>query len=438
MKKLKIALCCLFFVSFFLYAQEADETTVRVTEPVPNLESVVISADEYILMPGDRVLVMITGETNYSYTTLITLEGKITINTPVTATISPPEAFAQRLEAKYYIVDAVPIYSLNLNAAKDSLQKVFSKYFRGIDVDITLLDMRTFFVFVAGEVNRPGIALARPINRVSTIIDSLGGVTTIGSRSKIELRRGGRLFKLVDLEEFARTGNTEANPYVHDGDLIYVPRMEKSVTVIGAVFGSRGYELTTQQLTTPPSGAALSSSELTAFTESTGEGIYELIEGETVSDIIAKTGVAPWADLTGVYIERKGEKIDINLAEILADENSEENIVVEDGDVIYVPAINAVVYVQGKVVNPGAYRFQPNLRARDYIGFAGGPLEEANMSWGYVQRGKKRIWVRDNPIIEEEDKIVVPRQIFKFWQDYLEIGAVLASLLISYLTLTAD
>ncbi len=57
------------------------------------------------------------------------------------------------------------------------------------------------------------------------------------------------------------------------------------------------------------------------------------------------------------------------------------------------------------------------------------------MSGAYVVRGKKRISVKKDPIIMEGDRIFVPRQIFKFWQDYVEIGSVVASLLISYLTL---
>lgn len=433
-------ICCFLFVtSFSLYAQEAEQSTTPNLEHVPGFEKPIITAEEYILMPGDSVLVTITGATNYSYITAITLEGKITINIPVTSTIGPPsQALERTFTEQYYIVDAVPIYNLNLAAAKDSLRNVFLKYFRGININITLLAMRTFVVFVAGEVNRPGITLARPINRVSTVIDSVGGITAIGSRSRIELRRGRKFHQRVDLEEFKRTGNTDVNPYVQDGDVIFVPRIEKSVTVIGAVLGKREYGTTASALmarkTTTPVVP-----EFTAFEEQTGEGMYELLEGETVSDIIAKTIVAPWADLTAVYIERKGKKIDINLAEVLANEKSEENIVMEDGDVLYVPAINAVVYVEGQVVNPGAFKFQPNLKANDYVGFAGGPLEEANTSWTYVQRGRKRIWVsKRNPIIEEGDRIVVPRQLFKFWQDYLEIGAVVASLLISYLTLTQD
>jgi len=432
MKKLKF-IVSIFLASCFLplassaYAQEATETPITsVVEPERNLEKPVISAEEYILMPGDSILITITGSTYYSYITGITYEGKTTINLPVTS-ITTPTGIS---EPRFDIVEAVPIYNLSLKAAKDSLKNVFLKYFKGINIDITLLGMRTFIVYIAGEVKKPGIALARPIDRVSSIIDTVGSVTAIGSRSKIELRRGGKLFKMVNLSEFEKTGNTELNPYVQDRDLIFVPRVEKSVTVIGAVYGSSGYELTPPELST-------GKTEFSSNNSGTTQGIYELIEGEKVSDILTKARITPWADLANIYILRKNENININFPSVLADQDSKDDILMEDGDILYVPRVNAVVYVQGSVANPGPYAFQPNLKASDYIGMAGGSLDEASITEAYVRRGTTRIAARKDPIIEQGDKIIVPRQLFRFWQDYFDIITTAGSLVLSYLTLRA-
>ncbi|MGB9721337.1 MAG: SLBB domain-containing protein [bacterium] len=408
---LTVFLLCFISSSFFLYGQQSS------TPGTPGLEKPIIS-EEYTLMPGDSLLVTITGATNYSYKTGITYEGKITINMPVASLPTAQGIYIPQ----YDIVAAIPMYGLSLQAARDSLSNVFARYYRNIKVDLTLLGMRTFFVYVAGEVRNPGSIFAYPIDRVSEVIKRAGGTTSIGTRTKIELRRKNQLYKTVNLEEFERFGVTENNPFVQDGDLIYVPKMEKSVIVKGAVFGKMGYELKVSQLT--------------AAMERTSEGLYEVIEGEKISDLISKAGgVTPWADLHNCYVLRGDKKIGTNLQEILTNENSEANIELEDGDILVIPSVNAIVYVQGQVVSPGAFPFQPNLKASDYIGLAGGPLAEANMSGAYIVRGKKRISVKKDPIIVEGDRIFVPRQIFKFWQDYVEIGSVVASLLISYLTL---
>ncbi len=365
-------------------------------------------------------MITITGATNYSYTADITYEGKVTINMPV---VSLPTAQGVYVP-QYDVVAAIPIYNLSLKFARDSLTQVFSKYFRNVKVDITLLGMRTFVVFVAGEVKNPGSVIAYPIDRVSEVIRKAQGTTSIGSRSKIELRRGEQYIQYADLEKFERFGKLDENPYVQDGDIIYVPKMEKSVIVKGAVFGKSGYELRVSQLT--------------AAMERSSEGLYELSPGERVTDFVSKAGgVTPWADLHSAYVQRGAQILKINLQKVLADKDNPENVEIQDGDILVVPSVNAIVYVQGQVVNPGSFPFQPNLKASDYIGLAGGPLAEANMSGAHVVRGGQRISVKKDPVITEGDRIYVPRQVFKFWQDYVEIGSVAATALFSYLTLRA-
>ena len=68
-------------------------------------------------------------------------------------------------------------------------------------------------------------------------------------------------------------------------------------------------------------------------------------------------------------------------------------------------------------------------------GLAGGPLSTADMGRAWLERGKEKISIRNNPIVELGDVIYVPRQIFKFWQDYVEIGSLIASLVLAYLAI---
>jgi protein involved in polysaccharide export with SLBB domain len=263
---------------------------------------------------------------------------------------------------------------------------------------------------------------ATPIHRVSTVIDTAGGISAIGSHANIELKRG-TLTSIVNLDEFERTGNIQANPYVQDGDVILIPKMKMSAVVKGAVFGKRAYELRV--------------AELTASRERTSEGLYELIDGERVSDMLSKAGgITPWADALHAYIERDNQKLYINLHAVIVDPDTSENLIMRDGDVLVVPSVNSVVYVQGQVVTPGALAFQPYLRVSDYIGIAGGPLNDANTSGSYIQRARSKIPTKDDPFVEEGDIIFVPRQGIKWWQDYLEITSVIATLVIAYLSIT--
>lgn len=410
------------FLIFLILICVSTSTAEKKGLPDPGQESSFpkpVVSEDYVLMPGDSLLVTITGATNYSYISAVTFEGKITLNMPVASMPTLEGTYVPQ----YDVVAAIPVYGLSLKSAKDSVARAFSRYLRNFSVDLTLIGMRIFDVLVVGEVVNPGVVQALPVSRVSMVIEEAGGISSIGSRARIKLRRYGNVYLQVNLTEFERTGAVSVNPFVQDGDVIIVPPMENSVVVKGAVFGKREYELRV--------------AELTAAREKSSEGLYELLEDERVSDLINKAGgLTPWADPVNAYIERSEEKLYINLSQVLADTSSAQNIKLEPGDILIVPSINSVVYVQGHVVNPSSYAFQPNLRASDYIGIAGGPLADASMGGAYVKRGNKKLDLSNDPLIQEGDVIFVPRQVFKFWQDYLEIPAVVASLLISYLTLT--
>ncbi|MEO0216794.1 MAG: hypothetical protein ABIL14_07240, partial [candidate division WOR-3 bacterium] len=140
--------------TFFLFAQEGTEIGAP---GAPELDKPVVS-EEYILMPGDQILITITGATNYSYTTNVTYEGKVTINMPVASVPTAQGVYVPQ----YDVVASIPIYGLDLKSARDSLTNVFLRYYKKISVDITLLGMRAFIVYVAGEIKNPGIIRAYP------------------------------------------------------------------------------------------------------------------------------------------------------------------------------------------------------------------------------------------------------------------------------------
>jgi protein involved in polysaccharide export with SLBB domain len=407
----------LFLLPGCLLAQASMSAPAAAPVSVTGLDKPIIS-EEYFLMPGDEIMITVSGAINYSYMTNVTYEGKVMINIPVSTMITT----GGTVQPKYDVVEAVPISGLSLKTAKDSLRVVFQKYFRNVNINATLINMRTIILFVVGEVRNPGTIQARPIDRVSEVVKYASGITTLGSRSKIQLKREGQLFAIVNLEKFETQGDLAGNPYVKDGDVVFVPKMDQSVIVQGAVFGKGGYELRVSQLT--------------AAQERTSEGLYELNPGERIMDLILKAGgTTPWADLSNAYINRESRKIPVDLTRAVMAGDTTANQRLLNGDVLVIPSINALVYVQGMVENPGSFAYQANFKVLDYIGLAGGPTVDADQGGARIYRGNKKISIRGNPVIEPGDRIYVPRQVFKFWQDYVEILSVAVSILISYLTL---
>jgi protein involved in polysaccharide export with SLBB domain len=391
--------------------------------PVTSLEGVEgpIISETYIVMPGDKLLVTISGPAAYSYETWVTYEGKVTLNMPVTSYNSADPAAAT--------VDAVRISGLTLQHAQDTLNKEFGRYFLNAQVKLTLTRLRTGIVFVTGEVRFPGAYDASPVERVSQVIAKAGGLSPLGSKTSINLNREGQLHSIVDIERFENDGILEANPFVQSGDIIQVPAVSGLVTVKGAVFGRGEYRLRTSALTTEK--------------ERISEGIYELKPGEKIFDIIRKAGgITPWADLTNAYVERlivggdgARKKILIDLHAIIFERDSTQNIELMNTDMLVVPPINTLVYVEGEVDSPGPFTFTPNQRSSQYVGQAGGPTNYAHMRGSYILRNGKKLSMRDDPVVEPGDIVMVPRTMIKWWQDYVTIisaiGIPVASILVT-------
>ncbi len=399
--------------------QIAPTTSITVTSSLRGSELIGVEApiisEEYILMPGDNLLITIKGKVNYSYTSWVTYEGKIQIMLK--------SNLLERLET----VDVIRISGLTIKEAQDSLTKIFLKYYNDISVKLTLIGLRSGVVLVMGEVYYPGTYYAMPIERVSQIIAKAGGITPNGSKIDIKLIREKDTLE-VDIEKFENEGDITANPFVQSGDKIYVPPMTNSIQIKGAIFGRGEYRLRT--------------SVTTVERERISEGRYEIRNNERIKEVLKRAGgVTPWADLDNAYIERKIPgaskiKISLNLRKLLLENDLSYNLELKNGDIIYIPEIEDNIYVNGEVVNPQAIKFQNNLTVPQYIAMAGGYTKYADGKKVYVIRKGKKISQIKNLELAPGDIIYVPRIPIKFWEDYLQILSTLFPIVLTILYTT--
>lgn len=416
-----------------LVAQEKTEFVLPLgegeAEEVPGVESALehpVISDTYALQPGDGFLIAVSGATNFAYSEYVTHEGKVFVRIPLISTAVAPGVPPT---AQYEYVGELHVAGLTLRETETKLAEEFLKYYKGVDVSLTLTRFRTFRVFVSGEVFRPGVYTANPITRVSEIVNR-AQLKGMASRGNIEVVREDVGEIRVDLYKFELDGDRTVNPYVRDGDVIHIPPMKASVTVKGAVYGSGIYELRI--------------SALTAEQTKVSEGIYELEAGESVSQILTKAGgITPWADLSNCYVERFGPnsperaKLAVDLHKLLIEGDEGIDTELMDGDILVIPSLEEKVYVQGAVNNPGAFLYQPNLRVDEYVGLAGGPTDRANLSRVKVLRADgSNLSGKVNPVVKRGDKIVVPQVTLKWWQDYLAITTAVTSVVIAWLTIS--
>jgi len=384
--------------------------------------SPLISPEQYFLHSGDRVVVALSGAINFAYEARVTPEGKIFLQTPGEHTVEGEIAFE--------VIDEVVVSGLSLTEAGKLLTQSFSKYFKNVEVRISLIELRRFSVFVAGAIMNPGVYEATSLLRVSQVLDT-AQLKGNASQSRIQLIRDGENV-MVDICEFHITGDPKSNPCLRDGDVIFVPEMKASVVVKGAVYGRGAHRLRMARM----------ADEQTR----TSEGTYELLRGERVSDILKKAGgTTPWADLHNAYLERslaeqsETARVDLDVKEIVSGNDPEADILMQDGDILVIPSLEERIYVTGAVTEPGAFDYQSTLSVTDYIGLAGGPTDRANLKRIQILRADgtrvRAHFGTKSPELRQGDTIDVPGVTLKWWQDYVTIITAFSSVVISWLVI---
>ncbi|MBO77128.1 MAG: hypothetical protein CME17_06805 [Gemmatimonadetes bacterium] len=206
------------------------------------LENGAVGAD-YRLGPGDEGILLITGDVELSYRFDVNRSGMILI--PDVGQVSVSGLTIADLESRLY----------------ERLGNVYSGISRSGDAttrfDVSLGALRTIAVYVSGEVERPN---RYPLSGVATLLEALyaaGGPTEIGSLRRVRIERGQTSFGEFDLYSYFADGSASGDIRLENGDLVFVPPVQSQVTITGAV---------------------------------RREAIFEMLEGESASDLLKFAG----------------------------------------------------------------------------------------------------------------------------------------------------
>jgi protein involved in polysaccharide export with SLBB domain len=196
-----------------------------------------IDPAEYIVGPSDVLAVTIGGVAPFSHTGAVTPEGTFVIP----------------------LIGEVEVAGSTLLEVKKNVRAVMQKRYKTAEIGVHLLALRTFKVSVVGAVATPGAHTVSPVDRVDRVVDlanrdalnlnttseapatSLKPTTkppTPISQRNIKLIRAKRDTLDIDLVRYQTTGDTRYNPYLRDGDVIFVPAENlagNSVSIYGGV-----------------------------------------------------------------------------------------------------------------------------------------------------------------------------------------------------------
>ena len=185
---------------------------------------------DYLIGPGDEIIIMLWGETEFRQVLTINREGFVFI----------PE------------IGQVFVNGLNLNLLESKLFKVFSQSYASLNpdgrkpttfLDVSLGMLRPLRVQVLGEVAQPGAYTVSPTTTLFSSLYYFGGPTTLGSLRDIHLIRNGEKIASIDFYDYLLTGKKPQDQKLQLDDIIYIPSRLKTVSVEGEINRSGIYEL---------------------------------------------------------------------------------------------------------------------------------------------------------------------------------------------------
>ena len=236
---------------------------------------------------------------------------------------------------------------LTLEQGRKIIQNKLSQFysFRPDQIAVTLSTARTVTVSIYGEVGVQGGFTMSALNTAFNALAAAGGPSPAGSVRDIKISRGGKATSL-DLYKLMSGATGTEIPDVRNGDIIFVPIAQKVVAIEGAV--NRAMR-------------------------------YEMIEGETLSDLINYAGGLAWnAYPNFVQIERVGDGgavqyLEYNLTDVTS---GSKKVELRAGDVVRIKASNQPVEefitVNGAVYYPGNFNLEGNMTVAQAIEKAGG------------------------------------------------------------------
>ncbi len=108
------------------------------------------------------------------------------------------------------------------------------------------------------------------------------------------------------------------------------------------------------------------------------------------------------------------ERISIDLKRVLANPHTDDDLIVEDGDIIRIPKLLQTVRVGGEVQFPTTTRFEKGLSFTDYVSRGGGFTSKSRKRLSYVlyangevKRTKKFLFFNSYPRVEPGSEVVV-------------------------------
>lgn len=348
----------------------------------PNLN--IPTPKNYVIGPGDELLLDLTGDNEVSYRLPVSAEGNINVN----------------------YVGLIPIAGLTVEDAiakiKNQMGGTYPQLRSGSTrLSLTLGNIRSIKVTLTGFVTRPGTYTLPSLANVFNALYAAGGPSAKGTYRNIQLIRNNQVIETIDTYDFLTKGIQPGNVRLEEGDVIHIPVFNRHVSVEGLV---------------------------------NNPGTFEPLPSESLADVLRFAGeFAPEAYSAKVKVLQITDR-ERSVADIYADDY--DTYTPQNGDQYIVEEVldryANRVEIEGAVFRPGKYALTEGLTLRQLIQRAEGLKEDAFMARAYINRLKSdntqeliTVNLNDlmggneqaNYVLQREDRVIVS-SIFDLREEY--------------------
>lgn len=388
----------------------------------PNMN--IATPQNYVLGPGDQVIVDIYGASQKTLQLTVSPEGEITV---------PGYG---------------PIYvqGMSVASAQAKIRSTVGARYSSSNLKVSLGNTRTIMVNIMGEVSLPGTYHLSAFSTVFHALYMAGGIKDTGTLRNVKVYRNGNLVTIVDIYEYILNGRLAGNIRLQEGDVIQVGLYDCLVGITGNVKRPMFYEMRknesvatllkyaggftgdayrkmvhlTRQTGERYTVYNIDEFEMTSFQVDDGDAVvvdgmlnryenmveikgavfrpgkYQLGKDVTSVRTLLKTAEGVTEDamtnrgvLHRLKADRSLEVIAVDIKGILA--GTSPDIPLANEDVLFIPTEadlrqQRTLTITGEVMTPGDYQFADNTTLEDLIIEAGGLTDAASVARVDVSR----------------------------------------------------
>lgn len=179
-----------------------------------------LDPEKYYIGPGDEIIVSISGVEEMVYNLVVDYESRLYI----------PK------------LGGIDLNGATLKEAKEKISNAILNFFKDVDIYISLSGFRKIKVSLIGDVKNPSSYILTANSRLLDLIVSSSGLTATSNYRNIRVTSAGNISKEYDLLSFLRNGDQDQNPYLKEGDVVFVDKIDQTVKISGEIKFPAAYE----------------------------------------------------------------------------------------------------------------------------------------------------------------------------------------------------